>query len=56
MLKNPINQTNTFKTPNIFIKSIITENLKILHKVFKTIRQPEKVSTNRSLYSDTKKE
>ena len=55
MLKNPINQTNTFKTPNIFIKSIITENLKIL-QVFKTIRQPEKVSTNRSLYSDTKKE
>ena len=37
------------------IKSIITENRKLSHKLFKTIRQAEKVVSNNSLYGDTKK-
>ena len=37
------------------IKSIITDYPKTLHKLCKTIRQAEKVGSNSSLYSDTKK-
>ena len=37
------------------IKSIITEHRKTSHKLFKTITQAEKVDSNSSLYSDTKK-
>ena len=45
--------------PKIFdtvdIKSVIAEHPKTSHKLSKTIRQTEKVSSNSSLYSDTKK-
>ena len=37
------------------IKSNITEHPKTSHKLSKTIIQAEKVSSNSSLYSDTKK-
>ena len=48
-------QAKAFENPNIVdIKSIITEHSKSL-ELFKTITQAEKVSSNRSLYSDTKK-
>ena len=36
------------------IKSVIAEHPKTSHKLSKTIRQAEKVSSNSSLYSDTK--
>ena len=52
-------QPKTFKDPNIIdTKSVITEDPKTSHKLFKTLRQAEKVSrvgSNSSLYSDTKK-
>ena len=56
--KNIIIKNNYFSTknPNIAdIKSITTEHPKTLHKLSKTIKQTEKVSSNSSLYSDTKK-
>ena len=49
-------QPKTFENPNIAdIKSVITKHPKTSHKLFKTIRQAEKVGSNSSLYSDTKK-
>ena len=46
----------TFENSNIVdIKSVITEHAKISHKLSKTIRQGEKVGSNRSKYSDKKK-
>ena len=49
-------QPKTFKNPNIVdIKSAITEYTKTSHKLSKTIVKGEKVSSNSSLYSDTKK-
>ena len=45
-----------FESPSIVdIKSVITKHRKTLHKVSETIRQAEKVGSNSSLYSDTKK-
>ena len=43
----------TFDT--VDIKSVITEHPKTLHKLCKTIRKGEKVDSNSSSYSDTKK-
>ena len=44
------------KNPNIVdIKSVITEHQKTSHKLSKTIREAEKVGSNSSLHSDTKK-
>ena len=48
-------QLKTFENPNIDIKPVITEHPKTSHKLSKTIRQAEKVGSNSSLYSDTKK-
>ena len=49
-------QPKTFENPNIVdIKSAITEHPKTSHISSKTIRKGEKVSSNSSLYSDTKK-
>ena len=49
-------QSKTFENSNIVdIKSVITEHPKISHKLSKTITQGEKVGSNSSLYSDTKK-
>ena len=49
-------QPKTFENANIVdIKSIITEHPKTLQKLFKTIRQAEKVGPNSSLCSYTKK-
>ena len=49
-------QPKNFENPNIIdIKSVITEHPKTSYKLFKTIRQAEKVSFNSSLYNDTKK-
>ena len=49
-------QPKTFENPNIAdIKSVITKHPKTSHKLFKTIRQAEKVGSNSSLCSDTKK-
>ena len=50
-------QPKTFEKPNIVdIKSVITEHPhKTSHKLFKTIRQAQKVGPNSPLYSDTKK-
>ena len=51
-----IYQPKTFENPNIVdIKSIIIEHPKTSHKLSKTIRQAEKVGSNSSLYSGTKK-
>ena len=55
-----IYQQKTFENSNtVDIKAIITEHPKehpkTLHKLFKTIRQAEKVGSYSSLYSDTKK-
>ena len=48
-------QPKTFENPNIVdIKSVITEHSKSL-ELFKTITHAEKVGSNMSLYSDTKK-
>ena len=48
--------TETFKNPNIVdIKSVITEHPETSHKLSKTIRQAEKLGSNSSWYSDTKK-
>ena len=46
-------QQKTFDT--VDIKSDITEHPKTLHKLCKTIKKGEKVASNSSLYSDTKK-
>ena len=43
----------TFDT--VDIKSVITEHPKTLYKLCKTIRKGEKVDSNSSSYSDTKK-
>ena len=49
-------QPKTFENPNIVdIKPIITAHPQTLHKLSKTIKQPERVGSNSSLYSDTKK-
>ena len=49
-------QTKTFESPNIGdIKLTITEHPKTSLELSKTIRQVEKVGSNSSLYSDTKK-
>ena len=49
-------QPKTFENPSIVdIKSVITEHSKNLHKLSKTIRKSEKLGSNSSLYSDTKK-
>ena len=49
-------QPKTFENRNIAdIKSVITKHPKTSHKLFKTIRQAEKVDSNSSLCSDTKK-
>ena len=46
----------TFENPKIVdVKSVITVHPKASHKLSKTIRQAEKVGSNSSLYSDTKK-
>ena len=46
----------TFESPNIVhIKLVITEHPKTSHKLSKTLRPAEKVSSNSSFYSDTKK-
>ena len=51
-----IYQPNTFENPNIVdMKSFITEHPKTSLKLSKTIRQAEKVGSNSSLYSNTKK-
>ena len=45
----------TFENPNIVDrKSVITKHPKTSHKLSKTIGQTGKVSSNSSLYSDTK--
>ena len=48
-------QQKTFENPIFDIKLVITEYPKILHKLSKTVRQTEKVGSNSSIYSDTKK-
>ena len=49
-------QPKTFRKSNIVdIKSVITEHPKTSHKLSKTIGKGEKVGSNNSLYSDTKK-
>ena len=49
-------QPKTFKNTNIVdIKSVITVHPKTSDKLYKTIKQAEKVGSNSSLYSDTKK-
>ena len=49
-------QPKTFESPNIVdIKSVTTEHPETSHKLSKTIRQAEKVGSNSSSYSDTKK-
>ena len=48
-------QPKNFQNLNtVDIKSVITEHLQTSHKLFKTIRNGEKVDSNSSLYSDTK--
>ena len=47
-------QPKAFENPNIVdINSVIIEHPKTSHKLYKTIRQAEKVGSNSSLYSDT---
>ena len=54
--KMNIYQLKTLENPNtVDIKSVITEHPKNSYKFSKTIRQGEKVGSNSSLYSDTKK-
>ena len=51
-----IYQLKTLENPNtVDIKSVITKHPKNSYKFSKTIRQGEKVGSNSSLYSDTKK-
>ena len=45
----------TFENPNIAAIKLIIEQPKTSHKLFKTIRQAEKVDSNSSSYSDAKK-
>ena len=50
--------TNQPKLENpdiVDIKSVVIKHAKSSHKLFKTIRQSEKVASNSPLYSDTKK-
>ena len=64
MLKKIINRSIYLSTKNFrhsensnigYIKSVITEYPKAQHNLSKTIRKGEKVSSNSSLYRDTKK-
>ena len=49
-------QPKTFENPSIVdIKSVIEEHPKASYKLSNTIRKGEKVGSNSSLYSDTKK-
>ena len=49
-------QPETSKNPNnVDMKLVITEHQKTSHKLSKAIKQTEKVASNSSLYSDTKK-
>ena len=49
-------QPKTFENSNIVnIKSVITEHPKTSHKLSKTMRQAEKVNSNSSFYSATKR-
>ena len=49
-------QPKSFEKPNIVdIKSVNTESPKASHKLSMTTTQAEKVGSNSSLYSDTKK-
>ena len=51
-----LDQPKTFENPSIVdIKQVITEHPETPHKLSKTIRYAEKVGSNSSLYSDTKK-
>ena len=53
---NYLSLPKTFENPNIFdIKQVITEHPETPHKLSKIIRCAEKVGSNSSLYSDTKK-
>ena len=55
-IRNNYWSTKNFWKPNIFdIKSVITEQREILHKLSRNIRQAEKEVSNSSLYRDTKK-
>ena len=55
-IRNNYLSTKKFWKPNIVdIKSSITEHSKTSHKLSKTIRQAEKVSSDSFLYSDAKK-
>ena len=48
-------QRRTFRNPSIVdIKSIITKYIKTLHKLFKSVREAEKVGSNSSLHNDKK--
>ena len=54
--KTITDQPKTFESPNIvYIKSVITKHPKTSYKLSKIIRQDEKVGSNSSLHSDTKK-
>ena len=54
--RKSVKQSKTFDYPNIVdIKSVITDHTETSHKLSKTIRQAEKVDSNSTLYSDTKK-
>ena len=49
-------QPKTFENPNIVdIKSVIAGHPKASHKLSKAVGQAEKLGSNSSLYSDTKK-
>ena len=51
-----VKQPKTFENLNIVdIKSVITEHPKTSHKLSKMRRPAEKIGSNSSLYSDTKK-
>ena len=45
-----------WKPRHCWFKSVITEHLKTLYELSKTIRHAEKLGSNSSLYSDIKKE
>ena len=52
-IRSKSEKPKTFDT--VDIKSVITEHPKTLYKLCKTIRKGEKVDSNSSSYSDTKK-
>ena len=55
-LKVITDQPKTFEKSNVAdIKAAITEHPKTSHKLSKTIRQAEKVGSNSSLFSNTRK-